>query len=135
MNIPDFSKKLTYGEALGPAMKITDQAEADQYFEAMVQAAMKDGKIREEAERISKSNLGYFSGYYDQETMARVQKLFNCVHPIFGAVDQAKDLTTKDILEMGMTLGKKIKKGQSIETLKQPENKKKSTEKARKIRY
>ena len=38
------------------------------------------------AEEIVKANLEYFSGYYDEATMYRVQKLFRCSHPIFKNV-------------------------------------------------
>jgi len=134
MKIPDFSKKLTVGQAFDPAMKITDQAEADEYFEALVKFSMdKAGKTREEAEAIQKSNLGYYSGYYDQETMARVQKLFNCVHPIFGGIEQPKNFTAKDIFEMGKDCSKRDKKGQPVELVKQPKSHKKPDKKVRKI--
>ena len=90
---PDGKESLTYGECLGPAMKITDQADADQYFAdyaAFIQKHLdssprQDGKT---AEQIAKINLGYFAGYYDQETRVRVERLFCCAHPIFG---QARD--------------------------------------------
>lgn len=78
------SKNLTSGEAYGPAMKITDQEEADKYFLMLVGISMKDGQSREDAEKIQRANLGYFAGYYDHETRLRVEKLFNCVHPVFG---------------------------------------------------
>jgi hypothetical protein len=134
MNIPDFSKKVTMEQAFGPAMKITDQTEADEYFEALVRFSMdKAGKTREEAEKIQKSNLGYYSGYYDQKTQVRVQKLFNCVHPIFGAIEESKSLTAEDYFKMGERAGERIKKGKSIEMVEQPKSQKKSTKKSRKI--
>ena len=77
----------TIGEKYGPAMEITDQAQADEYFEQMVEdclAAKKD-LSRAEAEHVERSNLGYYAGYYSHETRLRVERLFRCVHPIFGA--------------------------------------------------
>lgn len=77
-------REITIGEKYGPAMKITDQAEADKYFEECVQHMMSFGKSRAEAESIERKNLGYYAGYYDRETRERVEQLFSCVHPIFG---------------------------------------------------
>ena len=78
-------EKPTIGDLYHPAMEITDQEDADQYFEKLVQLHMKSwGKSREEAERTERSNLGYFSGYYDEETARRVATLFQAKHPVFG---------------------------------------------------
>ena len=79
-----FSREATIGEMYGPAMKIIDQKEADEYFEACVAHNMLFGNNRAEAERIERINLGYFAGYYDSKTMARVNRLFKTTHPIFG---------------------------------------------------
>ena len=83
---PENKEVLTVGECLDPAMKITDQVDADQYLQdyiAFVQNALEkeprtDGLT---AEQIVRINLGYYAGYYDLETMARVEKLFMCKHP------------------------------------------------------
>lgn len=78
---------LTIGEALEPAMEITEQDDADQYFKKYVDYLdfwlQKDpdttGKT---AEQIARINLGYFAGYYNLETMKRVNRLFKTNHPI-----------------------------------------------------
>lgn len=87
---------ISYKDQLSPAMQITDQAEADQYFELLVAYQMgalvvdhEEGycnikDLREEAESNVRENLGYYAGYYDSETMSRVNKLFRTTHPIFG---------------------------------------------------
>ena len=78
-------KKTTFGEQLRPAMTITDPDEATQYLKDLVEWSMTyHGSSEEEALSIHKSNLGYFAGYYDAETIQRVNKLFNTEHPIFG---------------------------------------------------
>jgi len=78
-------KNPTNAEVLGFAMDIKDKITADKYFEELVQDQMKRwGHDRQKAERNVKSNLGYYSGYYGKKTMNRVQKLFDCEHPIFG---------------------------------------------------
>jgi len=79
-------KSITLGEKYGPAMKIESQAEADRYFEECVQHGMTFGKSRKEAEATTRENLGYWAGYYDDETQMRVERLFRCAHPFFGAI-------------------------------------------------
>lgn len=77
----------TIGEAYSPAMNITTQEEADLYFEQLVSECIEARPMtRQEAEKIQRQNLGYYSGYYDVATQERVQRLFRCVHPVFGSV-------------------------------------------------
>ena len=102
-------EKLTYGEAYEPAMEITDQEEADRYFLVLVGMSMKNGQSREEAEKIQRENLGYYAGYYDSETRARVEKLFNCAHPIFGPISQGEP-TAEEAFEIGRKLGEQALK-------------------------
>lgn len=47
-----FLDQITIGDKYDPAMKITDQAEADAYFELCVEHSMRFGNDRAEAERI-----------------------------------------------------------------------------------
>jgi hypothetical protein len=82
-------------------MKITDQAKADAYFEELVRTC---GKPRAEAETIERANLGYYAGYYDDETRARVERLFNCVHPIFGPIAQNGPPSARDAFEAGKAM-------------------------------
>jgi len=104
----ELPEKLTYGEAYDPAMKMTDPKEAEEYLKALVKRGVKYfGQTHEEAERIQKESLGYYAGYYDTETMARVHKLFQCSHPIFGRVKTEGDLpTSEEAFEMGRRLAK-----------------------------
>ena len=82
-------REITIGDKYGPAMAITEQEAADAYFEECVQHTLSFGEVdRAEAERIERVNFGYYAGYYDTETRARVERLFRCAHPIFGSVAQ-----------------------------------------------
>lgn len=87
---PDNKEVLTYGEALGPAMEITKQKEADQYladYTAYIQTHL-DKKPRTDghtAEWVAKQNIGYWTGYCDTKIAQRAQRLFHCVHPVFGS--------------------------------------------------
>jgi hypothetical protein len=82
----DFPHKITIGDKYGPAMAITDETEARAYFEKCVRHSMAHGNDRKQAERIERANLGYYAGYYDNETRERVERLFRCAHPVFGPI-------------------------------------------------
>lgn len=84
-----FPKEVTIGDKYGPAMEIAEQSEADEYFDACVTHSMEAfGHSREEAEKIERMNLGYYAGYYSSETRERVERLFRCAHPVFGAITE-----------------------------------------------
>lgn len=103
---------ITIGEKYGPAMEITEQADADAYFERCVHHTMwhliHDGKVetqpeaRIEAERIEKINLGYYAGYYDSATRERVERLFHCAHPVFGSIAERGAPTADEALMAGV---------------------------------
>lgn len=94
------------------AMKITDEADAQQYladYVAYIQTALdkeprKDGVT---AAQIAASNLGYFAGYYDDKTRERVERLFKCQHPIFGSIAQVGAPTAEEAFEAGKRMGAK----------------------------
>jgi hypothetical protein len=104
----DFPTQITIGDKYGPAMKITDQGEADEYFEACVRHSMGHGKTREEAEQVERSNLGYFAGYYDHETRGRVERLFKCAHPVFGAIAEKGPPSAEEAYNAGVAIAKGI---------------------------
>lgn len=98
---------MTCGEAYGPAMEITDQAEADRYFKVLVADMQKRHMKRAtEAEEIVRSNLGYYAGYYSDETRERVERLFRCAHPVFGSIAQNGAPKPEDAFRMGMESAK-----------------------------
>lgn len=98
-------RDITIGEKYGPAMAITSQAEADAYFEDCVAQCMLHGKSRADAIRIERQNLGYFAGYYDNETRERIERLFSCAHPVFGRIEQVGPPTAKEALDAGLRIG------------------------------
>jgi hypothetical protein len=90
---PENKDSLTYEESLSPAMKITEQEDADQYFKDYVEWMTKnfkdaDGKYT--PEEVCKINLGYYAAYYDLETRERVERLFITRHPVFGALNKTE---------------------------------------------
>ena len=92
----------TIKQKYGPAMTIIDQTTADAYFEACVQDSMSDGKTRVEAERSERENLGYYAGYYSNETRERIERLFQCAHPIFGKIAERGAPTAQEAFAAGM---------------------------------
>lgn len=95
---------MTLGDCYHPAMKCQTQEEADAWFEALVERDIRvHGLSREKAEAQERSNIGYFSGYYDNETAQRVFRLFRCAHPIFGTARPTAD----EALNMGKQLGER----------------------------
>jgi len=93
--------KITYGKKYALAMEITNEKDAQQYFERLVEHTMSKGKTRTEAEVIERENLGYYAGYYNNQTRLRVERLFDCKHPIFGKASEGIP-TAKEAFEKGI---------------------------------
>jgi hypothetical protein len=104
-----FPENVTIGEKYGPAMRLTDQAEADAYFERCVEHTMRFVETREEAEKVERINLGYFAGYYSAEIRERVERLFRCRHPLLGSIAKHGQPTNEEAVELGETLGKMVR--------------------------
>lgn len=98
--------KISIGQKYSPAMTITDQSEADAYFEECVQHNMSFGTDRTEAERVERINLAYFAGYYDSETRERVERLFRCAHPIFGSIAANGPPAVEEAFQAGIAAAK-----------------------------
>lgn len=107
---PENKEILTYGECLKPAMEITDETDAKQYkkdYVAYIQKAL-DKEPRDDdmtAEEIANCNLGYFAGYYDNETRERVERLFVCSHPVFGSIKDNGAPSLEDAFNKGVNQG------------------------------
>lgn len=108
---PENKEVLTYAEALGPAMEITEQEDAEQYFRDYAEYVLRSlsNNPRNDAataEDIAKSNLGYYAGYYDHETRERVERLFHCSHPVFGAIAENGPPTPEEAFKKGFELAR-----------------------------
>jgi hypothetical protein len=112
---------MTYGDSLGPAMKIKDPADAQQYLadyvayirEGIKRANSEPRKDGKSAEEIALDNLGYYAGYYDNETRERVERLFKCQHPVFGSIAENGAPTAEEAFAAGMRLGRQHQKMQA----------------------
>lgn len=88
-----------------PAMTITDEIEAQAYFNQCVEHCMRIGRMgREEAERIERQNIGYYSSYFNKEAQQRVERLYQCVHPLFGPMGKDGLTRVEDAYYLGMSL-------------------------------
>lgn len=87
--MPPFPKNSLIGELYDPAMSITDQHEADLYFDKLVDRAMREaGMDWREASLVVRNNLAYYAALCSLETLERVQKLFHCKHPYICSVQR-----------------------------------------------
>ena len=77
----EFREGMTMNEVYGPAMEIAE---------------------------ITKKNLGYFAGYYNHETRARVERLFACEHPVFGKISVQGPPSAEEAFRKGLEFGRKV---------------------------
>lgn len=103
--MPKFEGRMTYGEILQPAMAVETQEQADEFMKLYVAWGMKQhGWSESHARDLAMQNIGYYTGYCDNETAKRVLNLFNTSHPIFGkeqptpekAFEMGKEMAIKD---------------------------------------
>lgn len=104
-------KKLTtVGEVFneGLSLAINDKAEAIEFFKVYINQIFNDNDdvtSLEEAERIAKSNFGYFAGYYDQDVCDIIYSTYGCSHPIFG--DKPFNVSPEEAFNKGQELANK----------------------------
>ena len=93
-------------ELYDPAMSITNSEEADAYLKELVNYFVELGNAPDRAESIVRTNLSWWAGYFDHETRLRVERLFNCQHPMLGEAADAEP-SPNTILLLGAALEKK----------------------------
>lgn len=116
---PENKSKLTYGEIFDWANSISDPDEAQEFlndYTDYIVPFLKEEKIKllemggnidvnkmlkSQAIEIAKSNLGYFAGYYDDDTRRKIEKLFLCSHPIFGSIEKNGAPTSEEAFNAG----------------------------------
>lgn len=101
---PPMKQSITYSDA----MEVQTQDEADAVFDDLVlQCMAKRPCGRSEAEKIQRMNLGYYAGYYDDKTRERIERLYHCEHPIFGAIAEKGQPTSEEAFKLGMKMAKR----------------------------
>jgi hypothetical protein len=98
-----FPSEVSIGDKYNPATSITNQADANEYFERCVEHTMSciPELSRDEAEKIERANIGYWAGYQSKCGARRMFALFNCSHPFLGR----EELEPEEILKIGMESG------------------------------
>lgn len=111
------TKGMTVDQIYAPAMEITGQSEADDYLAAIVCHLVEDwGKSIAEASQIAKKNLAYYAGYYDSETRERVERLFQCEHPVLGSIAEKGIPTFEEAFNIGVQMGREMKASQEVQS-------------------
>ena len=108
----DFNGK-TFGEIFNNGLKLAkeNKNEAQEFFKQYIQFILEDNdKVNtiEDAERIAKSNFGYFAGYYTQEVCDIIYETYQCSHPIFG--DKPFSVSPEEAYQKGLELGRELQK-------------------------
>ena len=105
----------TAAQIYGRAMEIRDQEEANRYLlEIVTMLVTEFNRTPGDALLLARSNIGYFAGYYDNEARERVEKLFNCEHPIFGSIEKNGPPTPEQAFQLGVELGKKMRNEKDV---------------------
>jgi hypothetical protein len=100
-DFPELPMEITLGDKYDPAMTVQTPEEAKACFDRLVEHTMRYGRPREEAERVERQNIGYWTGYQDAKTRERVLRLFKATHPVFGHETFSPD----DAFDAGMKIG------------------------------
>lgn len=106
-------KTKTVGELYGPAMKVDTKEEAEEMLleiTCYIRSRDTEGKTEEQITNIAKCNLGYYAGYYDHDTRRRVERLYECAHPVFGSIAANGPPTASEAFAAGKKLGEKAAK-------------------------
>jgi hypothetical protein len=84
-------------------IKAMTQTEADEQLAGLIRLMVKEGKSPRQAKKIAKKNIGYWAGYYDEETARRIWRLFRTEHPVFGK----RWPGPREAFQLGVKLGRK----------------------------
>lgn len=108
--IPEFTREATFEDLLRPAMDIAqrgDHEEAAEYVNLYVDYLILDwDRTPDEAQEIVLNNVGYFAGYFGQETRRAVREVFGASHPIIG---DREDMTAEELFDAGFQYAQGIK--------------------------
>ncbi len=102
---PKRKKDKELREVYDLAMQAKTQEQADECLDKVVAAEKVEGR-RSLAEKIARRNIGYWTGYFDEQTARRVWRLYKTQHPVFGK----KWPTPDEALKIGLELGEKTRK-------------------------
>lgn len=97
----------TSASSYDKAIQATDEASASICFHDLVEQFMRvKGCSIDYAEKGVRQNLGYIAGYHGNDTRVRVERLYQCEHPIFGKLTEMGEPTTEEALAAGILFAK-----------------------------
>lgn len=103
----------TAGEIFDLALQVTTKEHAEafinEYAEDWFQNNNAEGRTLEQIKTICRQNLGFFAGYYSDETRAKIEDLFSTEHPIFGKISKHKP-TPEEAFNAGLKMGEAARK-------------------------
>lgn len=105
--VPGVDDSTPYNELIKAAMDVKTQEHADALFARILAANRGAGLVEEEALRVSRETLGYTAGYYDNLTRERVERLFRCVHPVFGSIAEKGPPSPELAFRLGQEMGER----------------------------
>lgn len=97
---------MNYSELYDPAMEVQTKEEAEACFKVIQDRYSEDGVYPEISDKIIKANLGYWAAYGNAERRERIERLYDCEHPIFGMIKQLGSPTTEEAFELGANRAK-----------------------------
>lgn len=105
MDIEIWDSGTTYGDLYDPAMEVQTKEEANAYFKKLQDLQSANGVPPEISEKVLKVNLAYWAAYGDDERRERIERLYDCEHPIFGAFKKNGSPTTQEAGDLGINRG------------------------------
>lgn len=99
----------TIRQLYAPAMEVRTHEEAEAMLKHIVKEILRESPYLTErrALLVARTNLGYYAGYYNDETRERVERLFSCEHPIFGRYSEKGSPTPEEAFKMGLDWAQK----------------------------
>ena len=94
--------------SLSAALDAHTQAQADAALAALVDQVLQASNLeRPTAEAWVRRDIAYATGRYDHATRRRVEKLYKCAHPLFGAIEANAPPTPEQASTMGRELAER----------------------------
>jgi hypothetical protein len=88
------------------AVNAWSKKEANSHFAMLVQRQFNRGVSAEIAANFIRTNLARYAAHGDDEMRERVERLYECAHPIFGAFKEFGAPKTEEIYQLGLNKGK-----------------------------
>jgi hypothetical protein len=84
------------------AMKVRSKRQADSQFAMLMQRQINRGVPPEIAAKFLRTNLAYYAAYGDHERRERIERLYECEHPVFGAIAVNGAPSTQEAFDLGL---------------------------------